>query len=119
VSFNSSLSSSYTVYIDTSYTISLVDRSFLLKVLITVLREAILAVKVRRVEGLIDSKEYIIINFYLKGSTKGKPVIAYFRRSVRIVDDLGDINILVGVNILRLEEITPNIRRKVLEVGLY
>ena len=60
-----------------------------------------------------------MINFYIKGSTRGKAVVAYFRRSVRIVDNLGDINMLVSVNVLRPKEIIPNIKKKVLEVGSY
>ena len=116
VSFDLSLLSSHTVCIDTGCTISLVDRAFLTKVATVPTKEAP-TVKVRGVGGLIDSKEHVMMDFYIKGSTKGKPAIAHFRRSIRVVDNLGDVNMLVGVDVLRPEEITPNIKRRVLEIS--
>ena len=54
------------------------------------------------------------MNFFIKGLTKGKSTITYFRRLVRIINNLGKVNILVRIDIFSPKEITLNVSRKLL-----
>ena len=54
------------------------------------------------------------MDFFIKGLSKDKEVIIYFRRSIRVIDNLDNVNILVGIDVLGPKEITPNITKKIL-----
>jgi hypothetical protein len=63
-------------------------------------------------------KEYVILDLYIKGESYRRTVVAYIRRTARLVDNLR-ANILVGIDILGLELVTPNMLTKRLYFGYY
>ena len=99
------------IYIDTGYGIILINKSWLLLELLDVYIARIsILLKVRGV-GILKYKtsEYIIILIYLSSIDKSsKLILVYFRKELYLVDSLR-AKILIGNNIISLEDIVINL----------
>ena len=101
------------IYVNLGYTISLINRKFLKKILLHIIIKKIkVSINVRdigAVRYVID--KYYLINLYIPGVTYRKKSITYIRREVYIVDDL-KVKILIRVDILSPERISIDINKE-------
>jgi len=89
------------VYLDTRYTITLVNRRFLTKILLGILIKKTKApINIRSI-GLIrhSTNKYATIDIYIPSKKEGKKVISYLYREVYLVDYL-KAKILIRIDII-------------------
>ena len=89
-------------YIDTGVTMSLIDRTFLLRCIPFVkIQSTASAIKVYGITGSYLANKYYNLDLYFPGQIEKQPCIAYVRHEVHIVETL-KANMLIGVDILGL-----------------
>ena len=89
------------VYLDTRYTIILVNRRFLAKILLGVLIKKTKApINIRSI-GLVrhSTNKYVTIDVYIPSEREGKKVLSYLRREVYLVDYL-KVKILIRIDVI-------------------
>jgi len=89
------------VYLDTRYTIILVNRRFLAKILLGVLIKKTKApINVRGISLVRHStNKYVTIDVYIPSEREGKKVLSYLRREVYLVDYL-KVKILIRIDVI-------------------
>lgn len=89
----------------------LTNREFVFKhVFFIQIKKIVILANVRKNDTNVhDNSKYVLLDFYLFKEFKKKWVLAYFKEKVHLINDF-KINILIDINIMRLEEITLNFR---------
>jgi hypothetical protein len=88
----------------------LVDQEFLVTTTSAKIKQLNILIMVKGVGGKSHSSvDYMVLNFYIKGSTnKTKNVVAHIQWEIHVVDNLGP-KLLMGMDIISLEQISIDI----------
>ena len=106
----------YDLYFDIEYTISLIDRKFLLKVFPDALIKKI-SISIT-IKGIGDKKynvsEYVRLKMWLLGGT----ATTLIERELYIINNL-TIKALINIDIIKLKEITINLEKDIIKINTY
>ncbi len=108
------------VYIDSGYTITLIDRIFFIDIFPNKeIKKIELPINVRGI-GLArySIDEYTVLDIYILGEVSGRKVKAYIRREVYLIDNL-KIKILIGIDIIAPKKISLDLGSEQLFVRSY
>ena len=106
------------VCLDTGYTMSLVDREFLSKLLPNiVIQKLSTSITVRGIGSATHPcDEFVSLDIYMPGMIQGKPHLAHIKRDFHIVVHL-KAKMLLGMDLIGPEMIDTNIKRRVATIG--
>ena len=108
------------ICVDTGCGGSMGDRSFLAEEIPDyqkLVKQSTDPIRVRGIgNAVLDSKEYLPVEFRIPGEVNGKPAVASFTRNVNIVDGL-KAKMLLGNDIIGPEDIVPNVGKGIATIG--
>ena len=108
------------VCVDTGCGGSMGDRSFLAEEIPDyqkLVKQRTDPIRVRGIgNAMLESREYLPVDFSIPGELNGKPAVATFTRNVNIVDGL-KAKMLLGNDIIGPEDIVPNVGKGIATIG--